>query len=33
VRTAGGSIKIGPTADDTWLVVADLPVNLVKEPL
>ncbi len=33
VRTAGGSIKIGPTAEDTWLVVADLPVNLVKEPL
>jgi signal transduction histidine kinase len=33
VRTAGGSIRIGPTTRDTWLVDANLPIHLVKEPL
>ena len=33
VRAAGGSIKIGPTAGGTWLIVAELPLNRVKSSL
>ena len=31
VRASGGSIEAGPTTRGTWLVTAELPVDLVQE--
>jgi signal transduction histidine kinase len=33
VRTAGGSIEVGPTPRGTWLVSAELPLEFAREPL
>ncbi len=32
VRAAGGSLEVGPTPQGTWLVAAELPLDLVPEP-
>lgn len=33
VRAAGGVIEVGPTSSGTWRIVAELPLDLTREPL
>ena len=33
VRTAGGSLEVGPTPQGTWRISAELPLDRAKEPL
>ena len=32
VRAVGGSLEVGPTSQGTWLVAAELPLDLAREP-